>query len=101
MTREALVTALCENEEMNVVASAVTAWHALGVEAWVLARLEAGVNLKGYICIESHPVSGRLLSEKDFPICRQAGLCIVELEGGYGGNLGDKLTGKVRQYGYF
>ena len=55
-------------DECNFFACAMTYLQAIGVNASIQQLREKGIELKGYIFIVGHPITGRILSKTDFDI---------------------------------
>ena len=65
---EDLIHEINNSSEINFIAVAETYLHSIGINAYIRKKKAAGEELKGYILIVAHRITGRGLSEFDFEI---------------------------------
>ena len=71
-----------EEEEISILAFAITPWHALGVEACIYNIMQEESTLKGYVLIIDHPITGRALTEENFRYSQSLGIQVAVLKSG-------------------
>jgi len=69
----ARIRRLLASEDVGFIASAMSHWHALGVDAWVGSLRAAGDRRKGVVLLLPHTRDGLVTAAKDLPLCRQDG----------------------------
>ena len=89
-------------KEINFYADAITPLHILGIEAAMYHLLQQGVDLKGYIAIMAHPVTGFAVSEADFHILDGLDVKALPVVNHYGKrSLSQKLKDRAASYRFF
>ncbi len=89
-------------KEINFYADAITPLHVLGIEAAMHHLVQEGVDLRGYIAIMAHPVTGFAISEKDFHIVDDMEVEVLSVTNHYGNrSLFQKLKDRGALYRFF
>ena len=60
------IVLLIITDKVNFIATAITPWHAIGVDACVLKLIDDGIDVSGIILIEMHTVGGYVIDESHF-----------------------------------
>lgn len=60
------IACLIRTEELNFIATAITPWHAHGVDCCILKLIDDGVDVSGIVLIQMHAVSGYIINESHF-----------------------------------
>lgn len=68
---------LLRTRKIEFIASAISHWHAIGVEAALSDFVSTGNAVEGVIIIKAHSKDGFLLSEDDFPCARTLNVTFV------------------------
>lgn len=76
-TEAEIIEKIHSREEINFLAAAITPWHALGIDANIYLLQQQGIQLKGYIMIVSHPVTGTAINENNFTQLEQGEIEVV------------------------
>lgn len=63
--------------DCNMIATAISPWHANGIDASIMQLQNKGIAVKGIIFIGSHPTTGSCLTE-DFFLCKGKDVQIIE-----------------------
>ena len=53
------------SEKIDFIATVITPWHLIGVEALMIKMKQEGIDLNSKIIVQKHQFSGYLLKEKD------------------------------------
>ena len=53
-------------DKVNFIATAITPWHAIGVDACVLKLIDDGIDVSGIILIEMHTLGGYVIDKSHF-----------------------------------
>lgn len=100
MTQRELGDEIARRQEINFVASAITPWHALGVNAVIHKLYGEGIRLQGYVILNPHPVTGQALDIKNFLTQETEALRYITLD--YGADVREtglaKIKRKLREY---
>lgn len=57
---------LINKEKINFLATAITPWHAHGVDCCILKLIDDGVDVSGIVLVQMHSVSGYIIDESHF-----------------------------------
>ncbi len=91
-----------EEEEISILAFAITPWHALGVEACIYNIMQEESTLKGYVLIIDHPITGRALTEENFRYSQSLGIQVAALKSGSTKQtIFEKTKSKVEKYSFY
>ena len=91
-----------EEEEISILAFAITPWHALGVEACIYNIMQEESTLKGYVLIIDHPITGRALTEENFRYSQSLGIQVAVLKSGSTKRtIFEKIKNKVEKYSFY
>ena len=101
-TEQEFIELVASRPEINFLAAAITPWHALGIEATILQLTERGINLKGYVMIIAHSVTGMAITESNFKKAMNNGIQIICVKPHEEKRtFSEKLSLKFRKYNYF
>lgn len=100
-SEQQLVELVAKRPEVNFLAAAITPWHAIGIDATILQLQSQGIELKGYICIVSHPITGTAITEQNFHMATQNIEIIYLTSGSENRSLRDKVQLKIQKYAYY
>lgn len=76
-TVEEAISMIGKKKENNFLAAAITPWHALGIDANIYLLRKRGIELKGYIMVIAHPVTGYAITAKDFTIYEEEDITVI------------------------
>lgn len=60
------VASLIKREQINFIGTAISPWHAHGIDCCILNLLDKGVEVNGIIIIEMHNISGYIIDKSNF-----------------------------------
>ncbi|MDD2970506.1 MAG: polysialyltransferase family glycosyltransferase [Lachnospiraceae bacterium] len=102
-TEAELLQKIAQKNDINFLAAAITPWHAIGISAYILKLTEEQKELKGYIMLMPHGLTGYALTEDNFQIAQKHNnLELVKIiSTSYTKSIREKVRDKFQLYQYY
>lgn len=101
-TQEEIISMIHSRQNINFLATAITPWHALGINANIYLLEQQGIELKGFIMVVAHPMTGTAIEESNFEMQNSKGIEVVGIcQNSLRNSVLSSLKRKINKYCYY